>query len=125
MVPQTKLKKLLANSPASKKIEFVKNVPIAVYPLNAKSLASMPSPILEGMGDLDKATYPNKNAYLQANFGGAMALQVAHGKLDAYPIPPDQYASNYKAVSLEEMQTKNPKSAAALAGILGDLTTIS
>jgi hypothetical protein len=123
-VPQTKLKDLLTKKPGIKTAKFVKNVPIAVYPLNPFSLASIPSPILEGMGELDKATYPNKDAYLKANFGGAMALQVAHGKLDAYPIPPDQYSSNYKAVSLEEMQTKNPKNATALIGILGDLSTI-
>jgi hypothetical protein len=124
MVPQTKLKELIVNSSTITKTKFVKNVPIAVYPLNVESLASMPSLILEGMGELDKATYPNKDAYLKANLGGAMALQVAHGKLDAYPIPADQYTSNYKAVSLEEMQQKNPKNATALSGILGDLSTI-
>jgi hypothetical protein len=123
-VSQKKLKDLLAIRSGTKTAQFVKNVPIAVYPLSAKSLVSMPSLILEGMGDLDKATYPNKDAYLQANFGGAMALQVAHGKLDAYPIPPDQYASNYKAVSLEEMQAKNLKNATALSEILGDLCSI-
>jgi hypothetical protein len=32
----------------------VKNVPIAVYPLNATSSASMPSLILEEMDGLDK-----------------------------------------------------------------------
>jgi hypothetical protein len=124
MVPQTKLKELLANNPDIRRTKFVKNVPIAVYPLNAESLASMPSLILEGMGELDKATYPNKDSYLKSNFGGAMSLQVAHGKLDAYPIPADQYTSNYKVVSIEEMQTKNPKNATALSGILGDLNSI-
>jgi hypothetical protein len=102
----------------------VKNVPIAVYPLNAESLASMPSIIFEGMGELDKATYPSKDAFLKSNCGGAMALQIAHGKLDAYPIPPDQYVANYNAVSLEEMQTKNPKSAAALSEIFSDLSDV-
>jgi hypothetical protein len=124
MVAQTKLKELIANHPDTKRTKFVKNVPIAVYPLNAESLASMPPLILEGMGKIDEATYPNKDAYLNTNFGGAMALQVADGKLDAYPIPPEQYRSNYRVVSLEEMQTKNPKNAAALSGILGDLSTI-
>jgi hypothetical protein len=124
VVHQTKLKELLAKSLDTKKAKFVKNVPIAVYPLNAESFKSMPSLILEEMGGLDKATYPNKDAYLKANFGGAMALQVAHGKLDAYPIPAHQYESNYNAVSLEEMQTKNPKNATALSAILGDLSTI-
>jgi hypothetical protein len=124
-VPQTKLKELLAATSAVARENFVKNVPIAVYPLNATSLASMPSLILEEMGGLDKANYPNKDAYLKANVGGAMALQVAHGKLDAYPIPPEEYASKYQAVPLEEMLTKNPKNAAALSGILGDLSTIS
>jgi hypothetical protein len=77
------------------------------------------------MGGLDKANYPNKDEYLRANFGGAMSLQVAHGKLDAYPIPPGQYASNYKAVPLEEMVSKNPKNAAALSEMLGDLRSIA
>jgi hypothetical protein len=125
IVPQTRLKELLATIPGASKTSFVKNVPIAVYPLSASSLASMPSLILEEMGGLDKANYPNKDEYLRANFGGAMSLQVAHGKLDAYPIPPGQYASNYKAVPLEEMVSKNPKNAAALSEILGDLRSIA
>jgi hypothetical protein len=125
-VPQRALKEKLSN-PGIRRAKFVKNMPIAVYPLNEQSLASMPPTILAEMGSLDKGTYGphgNKDAFLKTNFGGAMALQVAHGKLDAYPIPAEQYTSKYKAVSLEEMQTKNPKNATALSEILGDLSNI-
>jgi len=123
-VSQTKLKELLCN-PDVKKVKFVKNMPITIYPIpDEKSLTSLPGIIVQQMGQLDQATYGDKDAYLRSNIGGAMALQVAHDALDAYPIPPDQFASNYKVVSLEEMQEKNPKAAQALCTILGDLSSI-
>jgi hypothetical protein len=122
-IPQPQLKALLAN-PDIKKAKFVKNVPIAVYPLDEASLSAMPSLLLAEIGALDQATYGDTETFLKANFGGVVALQVAFGKLDAYPIPPDQYVSNYKSVSLQEVLTKNISAAEGLSRILGDLNTI-
>merc|ERR1712176_1713519 len=77
-VSQAQLKELLA-SPDVRKVKFVKNMPIAVYPLDEQSLASMPELLLAEMGALDKATYGDKDSFLKANIGVALALQVAHG----------------------------------------------
>jgi hypothetical protein len=122
-VPQTQLREVLTN-PSHKTAKFVKNVPIAVYPLDEQSLATMPAQFLAEMGALDKATYGDRDAFLKANIGGAMALQVAHGKLDAYPIPPDQYMANYRTVSFGDVLKKNMKTAEALNRIFGDLSSI-
>jgi hypothetical protein len=122
-VSQRQIRELLAD-PGVATAKFVKSVPTVVYPLDEASLAAMPALLLAELGTFDKAMHSDKEAFLKANIGGAVALQVAFGKLDAYPIPPDQYLSNYKVVSLEEVSTKNKNDAEALSRILGDLSTI-
>mmetsp|Transcript_51848 Transcript_51848/g.112408 ORF Transcript_51848/g.112408 Transcript_51848/m.112408 type:complete len:164 (-) Transcript_51848:70-561(-) len=87
-------------------------------------MIQVPSMVVEKLGELDDAQYGDKMAFLRSNIGGAIALQVAHKQLDAYPIPPDAYSTNYQQVALNVVQEKNAEIWTALCAIMGDLSLI-
>jgi len=71
--------------------EYMKELPVLMYPLTEETLPGVPESVLRLLGSVDQATYPAD--MLRGCLRGAVLLQCkSTGEPDFYPVPLEAYA---------------------------------
>lgn len=86
---------------------FVKDKPIAGYEIIATSFAQFHPVVQKYLGKTDTTAYTD--AYINANRGSIVALQMNGKEPDFYIIGMDTWKSKYKPVAFKNVVSKNPK----------------
>jgi hypothetical protein len=94
-----------AHSPA--KEAYIKDRPILGWMLSGDSLQDIPGPIRDVLGSTDATKYDD--AYVAANKGSIVALQMRKDGPDFYIIGKETFDSKYAVVALEEVAAKNSR----------------
>lgn len=94
--------------------KFVKDKPIAGYEIRATTFAKFHPIVQKYLGKTDTTAYTD--AYIKANRGSIVALQMNGEEPDFYIIGMDTWKSKYQPVPFKNVVTKNPKLWKALNG---------
>ncbi|MES0879759.1 hypothetical protein [Roseibium sp. SCP14] len=93
------------HSPA--KEPYIKDRPILGWTLSGDSLQDIPGPIRDVLGSTDATKYDD--AYVAANKGSIVALQMRKDGPDFYIIGKETFDGKYTVVALEEVAAKNSR----------------